>query len=445
MSVLTNAYTGLLMLLDEVNWTFLRAAMRLSAVLVFVGMVVQGPVADPLDQNNQTLAIVRGELFDFTTWEANAVLDKTRASLAGAHTYMDEPQREQVVRDYLALVDEIQWLEDEVTYIYIDPAVTDPESATADLRAERDALRHRQAELQPVAEAIIQSQIAATLVDLGFGTVGHIMPPVWLRFTQPPRLLVVSPRDRIERTGNHPLQHDLTVDEQEQLERDVDRQLDVSSLSVPLGGLAVYPAMLIETGYAEHVFTTGAHEWAHHSLSFYPLGYNFGATPDLFTMNETVASIIGDEVGRLTLERYYPDLAPPPPLPPADSDAPPPPEAEPEPPVFDFRAEMRATRVQVDTLLAEGRVEEAEAYMEERRAVFVEQDYNIRKLNQAYFAFYGSYADQPGATGSDPVGPSIRELRALSPSLVDFVRTMRSLTTFEDLEQAIEARGPANP
>jgi hypothetical protein len=243
--------------------------------------------------------------------------------------------------------------------------------------------------------------------------------------------------------GNYPLQHDLTVDEHEQLEEDVDRQLDVSSLSVPLGGLAIYPAMLIETGYAEHIFTTGAHEWVHHYLSFYPLGYNFGVTPDLFTMNETVASIVGDEVGRLTLERYYPDLAPPPPLPPPDPDAPPPPELE--PPAFDFRSEMHATRVQVDDLLAEGRVEEAEAYMEERRALFVEHGYDIRKLNQAYFAFYGSYADQPGATGSDPVGPAIRELRALSPSLFDFVQTVRSLTSFEDLEGAIEARRAANP
>ncbi len=80
---------------------------------------------------------------------------------------------------------------------------------------------------------------------------------------------------------------------------------------------------------------------------------------------------------------------------------------------------MHATRVRVDELLAAGRVEEAEQYMEERRALFVENGYMIRKLNQAYFAFYGSYADQPGATGSDPIGPALRELRYYSPSLHD--------------------------
>jgi hypothetical protein len=74
----------------------------------------------------------------------------------------------------------------------------------------------------------------------------------------------------------------------------------------------------------------------------------------------------------------------------------------------------------------------------------VDEGYNIRKLNQAYFAFYGSYADQPGASGGDPIGPAIRELRALSPSLRDFLITMRSLTTFEELERVLEEERAAN-
>ena len=131
------------------------------------------------------------------------------------------------------------------------------------------------------------------------------MPPVRLRFTQPPSLLIISPRDHIERIGNHALQHDLTVDEQAALEDEVDEQLDVSSLASPLGGLAVYPAMLIESGYAPNIFNIGGHEWAHHYLSFYPLGFSFGTAPNLFTINETVASIIGEEVGRAALERRH--------------------------------------------------------------------------------------------------------------------------------------------
>jgi hypothetical protein len=57
----------------------------------------------------------------------------------------------------------------------------------------------------------------------------------------------------------------------------------------------------------------------------------------------------------------------------------------------------------VDRLLAEGKVEEAEQAMEAKRQFFAENGINIRKINQAYFAFYGSYADSPSpATPSAP-------------------------------------------
>ena len=42
--------------------------------------------------------------------------------------------------------------------------------------------------------------------------------------------------------------------------------------------------------------------------------------------------------------------------------------------------------------------------MEARREIFWQNGYAIRKLNQAYFAFYGAYADIPGGpAGEDPV------------------------------------------
>jgi hypothetical protein len=50
---------------------------------------------------------------------------------------------------------------------------------------------------------------------------------------------------------------------------------------------------------------------------------------------------------------------------------------------------MAATRIEVDRLLAGGKIQEAEQYMEARRQIFVAHGYQIRKLNQAYFAFYG--------------------------------------------------------
>ena len=74
-------------------------------------------------------------------------------------------------------------------------------------------------------------------------------------------------------------------------------------------------------------------------------------------MNETVASIFGDEVGERVIQRFYPEFIPPPEEPQEES-----PSSDPnEPPSFDFRPEMALTRNRVDELLAEGKVEELES------------------------------------------------------------------------------------
>jgi hypothetical protein len=99
---------------------------------------------------------------------------------------------------------------------------------------------------------------------------------------------------------------------------------------------------------------------------------------------------------------------------------------------------MHITRVYVDELLADHKIQEAEAYMEQRRQVFWENGYQIRKLNQAYFAFYGAYADVPGGTaGEDPVGPAVRFLRAQNTSLADFLKKIAAMSSYEDLQKAV--------
>lgn len=116
------------------------------------------------------------------------------------------------------------------------------------------------------------------------------------------------------------------------------------------------------------------------------------------------------------------------------------PQTEEQAPVFDFRQEMAETRVRVDQLLAEGKVIEAEAYMNDRQRVFQENGYGnrVRKLNQAYFAFYGAYADTPGETGGDPVGPAVITLREQSVSLREFMDNVAFVTSFAALERLLE-------
>jgi len=82
--------------------------------------------------------------------------------------------------------------------------------------------------------------------------------------------------------------------------------------------------------------------------------------------------------------------------------------------------------------------------MEARRRFFWDNGYLIRKINQAYFAFYGAYADQPGgAAGEDPVGAAVRELRAQSPSLAAFLKRIAWMTSFEQLREVVESDSPA--
>lgn len=431
---------------------FARPTLSLMALLVMILFGIPGSRPDTSGEAFVAVGIARNHLFNFVDWEADAVIDKSVTALLAPHSYMSEEERSQFVLDYLATINELHSLEDQVQAVYTDPSVADAEVASEELRRRRDHLRDQQQAQQAIAEAIVQAQVSQVLVEQGFSHTDTLFPPVYFRFTQLPTVMIVSPRDRIERIGAYPLDHGLTVDEKDLVELEVDETLDVSTLIVPLGGLAVFPAMLIETGWAPSVFDIAAHEWAHHYLAFYPLGFNYGITPDLYTMNETVASIIGREIAYEVLLRHYPELAtliPAPDYTPVSDVQEPIPDAQqlelnaytvnpvlPYP--FDFRAEMRETRQTVDALLAEGRIEEAEAYMEDRRAYFVTNGRPIRKLNQAYFAFYGAYADQPGATGGDPIGPSLRELRYHSDDLYHFVERVRGATTFEEIQLELE-------
>jgi hypothetical protein len=209
---------------------------------------------------------------------------------------------------------------------------------------------------------------------------------------------------------------------------------------VPLGGIGTYPTMVQESSSLAWVAEVIAHEWAHNYLFFRPLGFvyetNLDLNPEIRTMNETAASLFGKAVSQMVLERYYPDLLPPPSTPAPDSES--------SPPAFDFRAEMHATRIEVDALLAQGKVEEAEAYMEARRQVFWDQGYHIRRLNQAYFAFYGAYADEPGgAAGADPVGEAVRAFWERSVSPAEFLKKIGWIRSFGELQQ--ELGGPVTP
>lgn len=413
------------------------ATSLLFVIICFSAFSTSGQVLSDKPEDTAR-RFTRAYEFDYFDWTMNAIGIKLGQSALNSPYYFDETNRHEVVTKYLLVLGYILKDEENLNLIYTDPAVTDPVTASAYLRARLDELYARQGKLAPLAESVLQAQISATLADLHLTTGGQPIPPVAFHISPLPYHLVISPRDKIQQDAAISLIPDLTVDRQVAIEDQVAKALNVSTLVVPVGGIGSYPTMVMRYTHLPWVADTISHEWIHNWLNLRPLGLNYEASPELRTMNETTASIAGSEIAQIVIEKYYPELAASGTIRIANLSSPPAgtlhqPHAE-----FDFRVEMHATRIHVDELLAAGKIEEAEAYMEQRRQVFWDNGYPIRKLNQAYFAFYGAYADVPGgAAGEDPVGPAVRALRAQSGSLTKFLESISRMTSFQQLQDAL--------
>jgi len=197
---------------------------------------------------------------------------------------------------------------------------------------------------------------------------------------------------------------------------------------ISIGGLAAYPAIVRDDRAYSTIVETAAHEWLHQYLAFTPLGFRYvldltGISPnyDIATMNESLAGMVGKEIGAMVYRKYYAGF-----------------ESETTPKAgnsFDFNLAMREIRKTVDGYLAGGEVKQAETYMEQQRKELAANGYYIRKLNQAYFAFHGAYADSPAF--QNPIGLELKELRAKSASLKIFLKKAAGLTTRQDLAESI--------
>ena len=412
------------------RWYRYFRSLKLFALIIIFLTIVAPEWPEFGDQAYKLATIVGGHQFDFLVWETKAFLAKGETVLTGSHNFFAEEQRQRFVLDYLGDVQAARKLEFEVDRIYSDVTLTDPETVSANIQTELTQLRYTIQEEQNIAEAIVQDQVAAILTNEGFGIAGQAWPPVLMHVSQLPLIMIVSPRDHIEQIYGIPLVPNLSIQEKERLETAVSDQLDLSALIVPLGGLGSYPAMITETGSINRLTEVVAHEWVHHWLTLHPLGFNY-ADPSVRIINETVAAIVDQEFEARIIERYYPEykrqpLAPAAPVEPNLG----------EPLPFDFQFEMGITRRGADELLADGKIEEAEAYMEARRQLFVKNRYTVRKINQAYFAFYGAYAARPnGAQGGNPIGPMLRDIRTNSPSLRSFMEVVAPITSFEELRE----------
>lgn len=423
-------------------FTFLRRhwarILRVMFVVLLAAISLAFSTLPPGEQTEKVRAFTRQIEFDFVNWTIHAVRLKLSEATLGTNGYLSTAARKQTVIDYLHLIREIETHEWNITQAYSDPNISEPYQKTEQLRIDLEKLKVQRRNIEPVAEAILQSQISYVVDQMGLATGGQPVPPVLFHATPLPVLLIISPRDVIRQDESQTLQAGMSVDDRVALEKRIDKALNVSSLVENLGGIGTYPTMVDQTYSLNWLCEVVAHEWVHNYLMLHPLGMSYTSTPQLRIINETTAELAGKEIGAAVIETFYPEWMPKPAPPPESAE----PQATPEPPSFDFRKEMNITRVRVDQLLADGKIEEAEKYMQERRVIFWDNGYTwLRKLNQAYFAFHGAYADEPGgASGSEePVGAAVRSLRAQSGSLAKFLKRIAWVTSFDALQELVNA------
>jgi hypothetical protein len=307
------------------------------------------------------------------------------------------------------------------------------DAATADPASDADTLGayfragSRKPDLRPAAEAALERVVAAAYREGGLTRseplpLARLFPPVLVALTPPPNVLVIAPRTELRVVSSSILQA-IDIRGQERIEASAD-STGVSSLVAPIGGLATYPSMVLEEDAPERVLAAVAHEWLHQYLIFYPLGRGYWTSQETREINETTAEMVGVEVGGQLSSTLGLSASQ------AGGGTPP------AKPVFDFRAFMRETRTQTEQFLKDGQVDAAEGYMRTRRGELQQHGFQIRKLNQAYFALYGSYGDGFAASPSNPIPRLLRTLRDRSASLADFIFQVRQITTIAELRRA---------
>jgi len=367
--------------------------------------------------------------YNLIKWETSHFFDKWvyayrfrnnegESVLANKNTYLT---------DFSELSRNIKVLENELSSLLSSVDQANTKELTS-IRNELVGLKLSQSYLEPYVERIYEQTINEALVDLGvIDQIGPFnWPPVDFAFEKGALLLVMSPKNKIERLDDVLLKPNIELLSQIQIENAVESSdPNLSALIIRIGGLATYPSQVSPYLSPLNTLEMIAHEWAHHWLFFRPLGKKWWAGGDIRTINETVAGIVGSEVSaqansKLEIKSVTSS------------------QTQPSKIDFDFRGFMLDTRLKLEDLLDKGLVKESEDWLEKRRTKLLDHGIEIRKLNTAYFAFYGSYAADPRSGEKSPLLEQIEKVRSNSSDLANFLEVISQVTTAEELEKLAE-------
>lgn len=386
--------------------------------------------------------LAKSELYSILGWELENFSDKWiyKLSTLGSSDSVPKELYYSTLTEYISLTNRLSYLESELENqkadnktesIYNDTASTliqDIESTRLSIVSVRDKV-----------EEFLESEISAEIQnhDIGYtGPMGLHLPPVDFRLTYSPKVLVISPRNRIDMIESILIRNDITQKGISSIENAVKRTGKLSPYIANTGGLATYPSTISHKTSIKNIINIAAHEWLHHYLFFKPLGQSYWSTNTMRSINETTANIFAKEIsdaiystltnsGLDDINHEHQDR-----------------QVNKINNLFDFRMEMRETRLAVEKMLSNDNIEAAEEYMENRRQYFIANGYHLRVLNQAYFAFHGTYADS--ASSISPIYEQLITIRSASNSLNEFITQVSSISNHEDFLTLVNQSDSAN-
>ena len=380
--------------------------------------------------------------YGLVSWEFDNFFDKWghRVWTVLPWTPTSEADRRAALDRYVELVGELRTAKGELNRVTSE---AEPDSAAiSSAQDDIDRLISERNDLRAGVEEYLEQIIAEVVRSDEISLVGSfVWPPVDFRIGDPPKLLVTSRRDEIVRIEDVLIDPDIPIDEMSRIESELVAEHDISAVVLQTGGLASYPTV-IPTSDLKRLVDVASHEWLHAYLTFHPLGMAYFGGGEIRSMNETLADIFGREVGlrvysEVTGEPFVAPVRPETASKPnenADED-----DVVKDPNEFSFNRFMGETRRETDELLADGQIDEAEVYMESRRVELIDHNYRIRKINQAYFAFHGTYAESPSSTS--PIARYMWDLREQVESVGEMVKLLRPLGTYQEFEELLVERG----
>jgi hypothetical protein len=223
-----------------------KALIALIVSLVLVGLALPAYITlQSVQPDPELRSIVKPYTFSLWRHELGALFRGLGGILRPGESVATDDTA--VVREYFMLVGQIKDIESTI-------ALTDGhEEETKMLEATLARLEERRSVIEARTKRILEKQIRQVLVDQEilnpldrYLSINLVFPPLQFELEEPPSLLVISPRDRIELQERILLSPNLELEEKEAIESEVN-DLGVSSLVVELSGFAgVWPTMVAE-------------------------------------------------------------------------------------------------------------------------------------------------------------------------------------------------------